>query len=99
MSQLDAYLENLVPFIAEKFGVPNLTTDLVRRVIRQESGGNQGAKSKVGAIGLMQLMPATAAELGVNPNDPQQNVYGGVTYLAQQMKRFNGDPSTCSCRL
>jgi hypothetical protein len=93
MSQLDAYLENLVPFIAEKFGVPNLTTDLVRRVIRQESGGNQGAKSKVGAIGLMQLMPATAAELGVNPNDPQQNVYGGVTYLAQQMKRFNGDPA------
>lgn len=93
MSQLDAYLENLVPFIAEKFGVPNLTTDLVRRVIRQESGGNQAAKSKVGAIGLMQLMPATAAELGVNPNDPQQNVYGGVTYLAQQMKRFNGDPA------
>jgi hypothetical protein len=93
MSQLDTYLESLVPYVAQQIGVPNLTIDLVKRVIRQESGGNQGAKSKAGAIGLMQLMPATAAELGVNPNDPQQNLYGGVLYLAQQMKRFNGDPA------
>lgn len=78
MSQLDTYLESLVPYVAQQIGVPNLTIDLVKRVIRQESGGNQGAKSKAGAIGLMQLMPATAAELGVNPNDPQQNLYGGV---------------------
>jgi hypothetical protein len=93
MSELDTYLESLVPYVAQQIGVPNLTIDLVKRVIRQESGGNQAAKSKVGAIGLMQLMPATAAELGVDPYDPTQNLYGGVTYLAKQMKRFNGDPA------
>jgi soluble lytic murein transglycosylase-like protein len=47
--------------------------------------------SSAGAIGVMQLMPATAASLGVNPRDPQQNIQGGVTYLAQLLVRYSGD--------
>lgn len=65
--------------------------NLVLSVIQQESGGDANARSGVGAIGLMQLMPGTAAELGVNPNDPQDNVRGGVKYLMQMLDRFGGD--------
>jgi murein DD-endopeptidase MepM/ murein hydrolase activator NlpD len=64
---------------------------LILAVIKQESGGNQGARSPVGATGLMQLMPGTAAGLGVNPNDPKDNVRGGVKYLLQQLKAFGND--------
>lgn len=65
---------------------------LVHAVIRQESGGNSQAKSPKGASGLMQLMPGTAQEMGVkDPTNAMQNVQGGVKYLAQQLKRFNGD--------
>lgn len=60
-------------------------------VMEQESRGNASAKSPKGAIGLMQLMPATAAGLGVDPNDPKQNLRGGGIYLAQQLSRFDGD--------
>ena len=53
-----------------------------------ESGGKQSARSKKGAIGLTQLMPSTAKELGVNPYDPWQNLLGGARYLRQQYERF-----------
>jgi hypothetical protein len=61
---------------------------LVLKVIDAESGGRADAVSRVGARGLMQLMPATAKELGVDPNDPQQNITGGIRYLKQQLDEF-----------
>jgi soluble lytic murein transglycosylase-like protein len=64
---------------------------LVKAVMRVESGGDPNAVSYKGARGLMQLMPATARDLGVDANDPQENVEGGSRYLAQQLKEF-GDP-------
>lgn len=65
--------------------------DLVRAVMRCESGGNPDAVSSAGAIGLMQLMPATARGLGVDPNDPLRNLEGGIKYLAQLADKYNGD--------
>jgi hypothetical protein len=62
--------------------------DLVQAVIKVESGGKPEAVSGKGARGLMQLMPGTAKELGVDPSDPQENVEGGSRYLQQQLDRF-----------
>src|SRR3546814_263363 len=65
---------------------------VVRAVIHAESAFNPNALSRVGAQGLMQLMPATAQRFGVgNPFDAGQNIQGGVKYLAWLLKRFNGD--------
>ena len=82
-------LEEVVAKYARQYGVDE---DLVWAVIRQESGFNPGAVSPKGAMGLMQLMPGTAALLGVSdPFDVEQNVAGGVKYLEQCLNQFNQD--------
>jgi len=65
---------------------------IVRAIMHAESAFNPNALSRAGAQGLMQLMPATAARFGVvNAFDPEQNIRGGVEYLAWLLKRYNGD--------
>ena len=65
---------------------------LVRAVIHAESAFKPGALSKRGAMGLMQLMPATAREMGVRDSlSPEQNVHGGVRYLAWLLQKTSGD--------
>lgn len=75
---------------AAKLGIPE-HVNLLTKLANQESGFKQSAVSPKGAIGVMQLMPTTAQELGVDPNDLEQNVRGGVRYWAKQLKFFNGD--------
>lgn len=65
---------------------------LLRALVRQESGFDPAARSPAGASGLTQLMPGTAASLGVtDPTDPVQALDGGARYLRQQLDRFGGD--------
>lgn len=67
-----------------------VSADLVRAVIQVESAFNPAAVSTKGAMGLMQLMPATALELGViNPFEPDQNIRGGVAYLKRLLDRYD----------
>ncbi|GAB6195234.1 lytic transglycosylase domain-containing protein [Lysobacter xanthus] len=84
----DAYRSEIASAAAQ-FGVEE---SIVRAIIHAESSYNPNALSRVGAQGLMQLMPATARRFGVsNAFDPAQNIRGGVQYLAFLLKRFNGD--------
>jgi len=73
---------------ADQYEVPR---SLARAVAQQESGLDPNARSKAGAIGIMQLMPDTAKDLRVDPTDPLQNISGGVHYLAQLLERYHGD--------
>jgi soluble lytic murein transglycosylase-like protein len=84
----EAYNDTILAMANEKAVDPAL----VRAVIHAESSFNPTAVSRTGAMGLMQLMPGTAARFGVgNAFDPQENIRGGVTYLRFLLDKFNGD--------
>ncbi|MBD0866481.1 MAG: lytic transglycosylase domain-containing protein [Rhodobacteraceae bacterium] len=70
---------------ARKYGIPE---ELFARLVQQESNWNPRAKSHKGAMGLAQLMPATAKALGVDPWNPRENLEGGARYLVRQYKEF-----------
>ena len=78
--------------IAEQARLNGVRTDLVRAVVQVESAFNPNAQSPKGAVGLMQLMPATIRQFGVrNPLDPVENVRAGVAYLRQLLDRYHDE--------
>jgi soluble lytic murein transglycosylase-like protein len=78
--------------IEEAAAAHGVSAHLVRAVVEAESGFDPWSVSPAGAQGLMQLMPDTAALMGVNNRlDPRQNVFGGAKYLSQLLDRFDGD--------
>lgn len=77
--------------IAELSHRYNLSPALLEALVWQESRWRENAVSPAGARGLAQLMPGTARYLGVNPDDPMQNLEGGARYLHEQINRFGGD--------
>jgi soluble lytic murein transglycosylase-like protein len=91
---------NLAPIVAppqftaaltQAAAAANLSPTLLSAVVWQESRWNPQAVSPKGAMGLAQLMPATARYLGVNPADPVQNLVGGARYLRMLLDQFDGD--------
>lgn len=77
---------DLLERASRMFSVP---VNLLRAVVVAESGGRADAVSPSGAVGLMQLMPATAKEMGIqNPKDPWENVFAGAKYLSRLLERF-----------
>lgn len=80
-----AELEPLIAAAAERYDIDPV---VIKAVISAESGFHSHAVSRVGAQGLMQLMPGTARALGVDPGDPAQNIDGGTRYLRQQLDKF-----------
>ncbi|MBO5651469.1 MAG: lytic transglycosylase domain-containing protein [Selenomonas sp.] len=88
MPLADQNLSTLIEAAARKYKVD---PKLVAAVAEVESNGNQEAVSSAGAIGVMQLMPDTAASLGVDPYNKQQNIEGGAKYLRQMLDTFGGD--------
>jgi len=86
--------DQLKTLIDEAAGRENVTPDLLRGIIRQESGARPCAVSVKGAQGLMQLMPATSEQFGVaDPFDPKQNIQAGAKFLKQLLTRYAGDVS------
>jgi len=69
----------------------DLSASLLEALVWQESRWRENAVSHAGARGLAQLMPGTARYLGVNPDDPMQNLEGGARYLREQLDRFDGN--------
>lgn len=84
----DENVDALIAQAAEKYGVP---VNLLHSIAQTESEYNQDARSEAGAIGMMQLMPDTAAGLGVDPNDLAGNIEGGAKYMRELLDTFDGD--------
>ena len=82
-------LEDIYKEASQTYGV---AVELLKAMTKQESNFNPNATSRSGAQGLMQLMPATAASLGVtNAYDPYQNIMGGAKYIRQMLDKYNGN--------
>ncbi len=77
-----------VAYLASKYDISPM---LLEALVWQESRWRTGAVSPVGALGLAQLMPGTARQLGVNALDPRANLEGGARYLREQLDRFGGN--------
>ncbi|MGH8029437.1 MAG: lytic transglycosylase domain-containing protein [Arenimonas sp.] len=91
-ASMQARADRYAPVILKHATAHGVAPELVSAVMRVESCYDRRAVSRSGAQGLMQLMPATAIELGVNDSfDPEQNIGGGVRYLARMLQRFNND--------
>lgn len=88
MVEVPSTTEEIIEAAAAKY---NVDPDLVKAIATAESDWDQNAVSPVGAIGVMQLMPETAAALGVNPYDEQENIEGGALYIRQMLDTFGGN--------
>ena len=87
-SSAPSNVSGLINSTASKYGV---SSSLASAVASAESNYDQSAESPAGAIGVFQLMPGTASDLGVDPYDIGQNIEGGIKYLSQQLRAFGGD--------
>jgi soluble lytic murein transglycosylase-like protein len=87
--KLESKYSPLIEKIAKEEGVD---PKFIKSIVKAESSFNPNARSKKGAMGLMQLMPATAREMGVqNPFDPEQNLRGGIKYYKKMLRAVGGD--------
>ena len=80
------WIAQSILILSYKWGVHPL---LVTALFSHESSFRPDATSPVGAVGIAQIMPSTAAGMGLNPYDPAQNIEGGIAYLAQQIRTFS----------
>lgn len=85
------FLKKYESQISEAASTHKVDPALIKAVIHAESAFNPHAISPKGAIGLMQLMPSTARDLGVRPHDPEENIKGGAKHLARLLKTYSGN--------
>lgn len=86
--------ESLNPIFEEAGNAFGVSANLLKSIARAESGFDPSAVSHAGAVGIMQLMPATAASLGVaNAYDPRENIMGGAKLISQLLSKYNGNTS------
>lgn len=89
LTKFSPYIDGIISKYANQY---NISPNLVRAVITQESSGNVMEHSSKGAMGLMQLMPSEASTLGItDPYNPEQNIAGGTKLLSSLLQRFQGD--------
>tara|TARA_Y100001963_G_scaffold159865_1_gene265806 strand:+ start:4012 stop:6486 length:2475 start_codon:yes stop_codon:yes gene_type:complete len=91
LSGVPKAIQEYLPDIQEVSQALGLPPSLITVMMQRESYGDPSAESSKGAFGLMQLMPDTAAELGVDPRDPRQNIEGGARYIKMMLDKYDGD--------